>query len=118
MQDESVQLAQAEIDKELLEEDEEAKDEDEEEKDKESMESLLATTDNALTIANEVSQAALLQVINQATNISAYYITQIPGKMYRESIVLQDKDIVDNRRALRSLGQDKLMNTMIEEQYQ
>ena len=82
------------------------------------MQSLLATTDNALTIANEVSQAALLQVINQATNISAYYITQIPGKMYRESIVLQDKDIVDNRRALRSLGQDKLMNTMIEEQYQ
>jgi hypothetical protein len=82
------------------------------------MESLLATTENALTIANEVSQAALLQVINQATNISAYYITQIPGKMYRESIVLQDKDIVDNRRALRSLGQDKLMNTMIEEQYQ
>jgi hypothetical protein len=37
--------------------------------------------------------------------------------MYKESIVLQDKDIVDNRRALRSLGQDKLMNQMVEEQY-
>ena len=117
LQDESVQLAQAETDKELLEEEEEAKDEDEEEKDKESMESLLATTENALTIANEVSQAALLQVINQATNINTYYVAQIPGKIYRESVVLQDKDIVDNRRALRSLGQDKLMNQMVEEQY-
>ena len=117
MQDESVQLAQAETDKELLEEDEEVKEDEDEAEDKENMESLLAATENALTIANEVSQAALLQVINKATNINSYYVAQIPGKIYRESIVLQDKDIVDNRRALRSLGQDKLMNQMVEEQY-
>ena len=117
LQDESVQLAQAETNKELLEEDEEAKEDEDEAEDKENMESLLAATENALTIANEVSQAALLQVINKATNINSYYVAQIPGKMYRESIVLQDKDIVDNRRALRSLGQDKLMNQMVEEQY-
>jgi hypothetical protein len=118
LQDESVQLAQAETDKELLEEEEEAKEDEDEAEDKENMESLLAATENALTIANEVSQAALLQVINQATNINTYYVATIPGKIYRESIVLKDKDIVDNRKALRSLGQDKLMNTMIEEQYQ
>jgi len=118
LQDESVQLAQAETNKELLEENKEAKEDEDEAEDKENMESLLAATENALTIANEVSQAALLQVINKATNINTYYIANIPGKMYKESIVLQDKDIVDNRRALRSLGQDKLMNTMIEEQYQ
>jgi len=118
LQDESVQLAQTETDKELLEEEEEAKEDEDEAEDKENMESLLAATENALTIANEVSQAALLQVINQATNINTYYVATIPGKIYRESIVLKDKDIVDNRKALRSLGQDKLMNTMIEEQYQ
>ena len=116
LQDESVQLAQAETDKELLEEEEEAKD-DEEEEDKENMESLLAATENALTIANEVSQSALLQVINRATDINLYYVANIPGKIYRDSVVLQDADIVDNRRALKNLGQDTLMNEMIQEQY-
>ena len=115
LQDESVQLAQAETDKELLEE-EEAKEEEEEE-DEEEMEMLLATTENALAIADGISQSVLMATINQATNINSYYVAQIPGKIYRESIVLQDKDIVDNRRAFRSLGQDKLMNQMIEEQY-
>ena len=115
LQDESVQLAQAETDKELLEE-EEAKEEEEEE-DEEEMEMLLATTENALAIADGISQSVLMATINQATNINSYYVAQIPGKIYRESIVLQDKDIVDNRRAFRSLGQDKLMNQMVEEQY-
>lgn len=119
LQDESVQLAQAEVDKELLkEEDEEAKEEDEEEEKEQELEMLLATAENALTIANDISQSALLQSINQATNINTYYVATIPGKIYKEAIVLQDKDIVDNRKALRSLGQNKLMNKMIEEQYQ
>ena len=116
LQDESVQLAQAETDKELLEE-EEAKEEEEEEEDEEEMEMLLATTENALAIADGISQSVLMATINQATDINSYYVAQIPGKIYRESIVLQDKDIVDNRRAFRSLGQDKLMNQMVEEQY-
>ncbi len=116
LQDESVKLAQKETDRELLEE-EEAKEEEEEEDEEEEMEMLLATTENALAIANGISQSILMATINQATNINSYYVAQIPGKIYRESIVLQDKDIVDNRRAFRSLGQDKLMNQMIEEQY-
>jgi len=37
--------------------------------------------------------------------------------MYRESIALQGGKIVDNKKALRSLGQDKLMNEMIGDQY-
>ncbi len=116
LQDESVAIAQKETDRELLEE-EEAKEEEEEEDEEEEMEMLLATTENALAIANGISQSILMATINQATNINSYYVAQIPGKIYRESIVLQDKDIVDNRRAFRSLGQDKLMNQMIEEQY-
>jgi hypothetical protein len=117
LQDDSVRLAQEETDRDLLEEEEQAEDEDEEEEDRDQMESLLAATENALTIANEVSQSILVQAINRATNINNYYVASIPGKMYRESITLQDNDIVDNRRAFRSLGQDKLMNQMIEEQY-
>ena len=77
----------------------------------------LAASENALTIANTVSQAALFQTINNATNVNSYYEKKISGKMYPESIALQGGEIVDNRRALRSLAQDNLHNKMIEEQY-
>ncbi len=77
----------------------------------------MAASENALTIANTASQATLLQRINNATNVSSYYVAKIQGGVYRESIALQGGKIVDNRKALRSLGQDNLMNDMIQEQY-
>ena len=84
---------------------------------KERLEIAMAATENALTIANTASQASLLLRINNATNVSSYYVAQIQGGVYRESIALQGGKIVDNRKALRSLGQDNLMNDMIQEQY-
>jgi len=78
---------------------------------------LLATTENALAIADGISQTALMATINQATNVTSYYVATIPDSYYPESVTLQGGKIVDNRRAFRSLGQDKLMNEMIEEQY-
>ena len=77
----------------------------------------LAASENALTIANTVSQSALLQTINNATNVTSYYAATVPGGVYRESISLDGGEVVDNRRALQSLAQDNLMNQMIEEQY-
>jgi len=77
----------------------------------------LAATENALTIANTTSQASLLKQINKATNINSYYVAEIQGGMYRDSTALQGGKIVDNKKALRSLGQDKLMNEMIGDQY-
>ena len=116
LQDESVKLAQEETDRELLE-DEEAKEEEEEEDEEEEMEMLLATTENALAIADGISQSALMATINQATNVTSYYVATIPDSYYPESVTLQGGTIVDNRRALRSLSQDARMNEMIEEQY-
>tara|TARA_Y100001951_G_C11253423_1_gene247890 strand:- start:6 stop:752 length:747 start_codon:yes stop_codon:yes gene_type:complete len=116
LQDESVKLAQEETDRELLE-DEEAKEEEEEEEEEEEMEMLLATTENALAIADGISQSALMATINQATNVTSYYVATIPDSYYPESVTLQGGTIVDNRRALRSLSQDARMNEMIEEQY-
>jgi len=77
----------------------------------------MAASENALTIANTVSQSALLQTINNATNVKSYYAATVPGGVYRESISLNGGEVVDNRRALQSLAQDNLMNQMIEEQY-
>ena len=114
---EIVEEATKETDKELIEEREEEKNNDEEEEEKERLEIALAAVDNALTIANAVTQASVVRAMNTATNINSYYVTQIQGGAYRESTSLQGGVIVDNRRAFRSLGQDNLMNAMIEEQY-
>ena len=55
--------------------------------------------------------------MNAATNVNSYYVAKVPGGTYNESISLEGGKIIDNKKALRSLGQDKLMNEMIEEQY-
>tara|TARA_R110000851_G_scaffold106514_1_gene225806 strand:+ start:255 stop:1004 length:750 start_codon:yes stop_codon:yes gene_type:complete len=118
LDDENVDKATEETDSELYDkEKEESKDTEEEEEEKGRLEIALAASENALTIANTSSQASLLRTINRATNINAYYSAQISGKIYNDSIVLQDKAIVDNKRVFRSLTQDKLHNQMIQEQY-
>jgi hypothetical protein len=100
-----------------LYEDDELNKSDSEEADDGRLEKALAASDNALTIGVGMSQNALLQAMNVATNMNTYYAANIPGGAYRETVVLKDKNIPDNRRALRSLGQQKLHTEMIEEQY-
>ena len=117
LDDEFVEQATEETDSDLFNKDEEQKNEDEEEEEKERLEIALAAAENALTIANTVSQASVVRAMNTATNINSYYVAQIQGGAYRESTSLQGGVIVDNRRAFRSLGQDNLMSAMIEEQY-
>jgi len=118
LDDDAVIDATEETDSDLYEKEEEEREEKDEDEENESrLEMALAASENALTIANTVSQAALLQTINNATNVNSYYEKKISGKMYSESIALQGGEIVDNRRALRSLAQDNLHNKMIEEQY-
>ena len=118
LEDENVDKATEETDSDLYnKEEEESEDKEVEEEEKGRLEIAMAATENALTIANTASQASLLQRINNATNVSSYYVAKIEGGTYRESIALQGGEIIDNRKALRSLGQDNLMNEMIEEQY-
>ena len=117
LEDENVQDATEKTDGLGTDKDEDTRETEEEDEEKERLEIAMAATENALTIANTTSQASLLRTINKATNIDSYYSAQISGKIYTESITLQDNKIVDNKKALRSLGQDNLMNEMIEEQY-
>ena len=118
LEDEFVVQATEDTDSDLYDEKEEKSEETEkDEEDKERLEIAMAATENALTIANTASQGALLKVMNTATNINSYYVAQVPGGVYKESISLNGGKIVDNRKALRSLGQDNLMDAMIQEQY-
>jgi hypothetical protein len=49
--------------------------------------------------------------------MQGYYDKQIAGGVYKETIVLQDKNIPDNRRALRQMSQQKLHKQMVDQQY-
>ena len=98
-------------------ESEESESKDKEDQDDGRLEKALAASENALTIGVGVSQAAILQSMNTATNLNNYYAAQIQGGVYQETTVLQDKNIPDNRRALRSLGQQKLHTDMVNQQY-
>ena len=117
LEDEYVQDATEKTDGVGTDKDEEIRETEEEDEEKDRLEIALAASENALTIAGGASQASLLKAMNIATNLSNYYVARVPGGVYRESISLQGGTIVDNRRALRSLGQDNLMNEMIGEQY-
>ena len=117
LSDPYVNAALAPVDLELIQDDNEEKADKDEEEDKERLETALAASENALTIGVGMSQNALLQAMNTATNLNGYYAAVLQGGNYRETVVLQDKNIPDNRRALRSLGQQKLHNDMVNQQY-
>jgi hypothetical protein len=117
LEDDSVKEATEETDSELYEKEEERKSTEEEEEERERLEIALASSGNALTIANASSQAAILKAMNLVANINSYYTAKIPSTIYKDTIVLQDKDIVDNRLVFRSLTQEQLHNEMIQEQY-
>ena len=77
----------------------------------------LASSTNALTIANTLTQGSVVRAMNTATNLNNYYVANISGGVYKESTSLQGGVIVDNKKVFRNLTQDKLHNQMVEEQY-
>ena len=117
LDDEYVAEATDKTDSELYDKEVENKESTEEDEEEERLEIALASSGNALTIANTTTQSAILQSMNIATNINSYYVANIPSTVYRDTILLQDKDIVDNRLVFRSLTQEQLHNEMVQEQY-
>ena len=118
LEDDNVKDATEETDRELIEESEEETNEGEE-KDEDDMrlEMALASSTNALTIANAVTQGSVVRAMNTATNITNYYVADISGGAYNDATPLEGGTIVDNKNAFKSLSQDNLMNEMIGEQY-
>ena len=97
--------------------DEEVIDEEDEE-DKDRLEKGLAAAGNSLTIANAVTQAAMLDAINRATNVDAYYAANIQGGTYRDVNQLIDSKLPENKRGLRNgFAQQVLHDRMVEMQY-
>lgn len=117
LNDRYVTAALEPTDLELIEDVEEPEGDKDEEEDKDRLETALAASENALTIASGMSQGALVKAMNTATNMNAYYDRKLTGGVYQETTVLIDKNIPDNRRAFRSLAQDRVHKQMVDSQY-
>jgi hypothetical protein len=98
---------------------EEADSGDEEEEDKKGdIQKALAATQNALTLANTLSQDALVNAINANANLTPYYAARIEGGAYKETQTLVDSHLPENRKGLRNgLAQQLLHEKMVDSQY-
>ena len=105
--------------KESKSEDEQEKEKEEEDKDrKERLEKALAAADNSMMFAEAIAQSQMLQAMNMAINMTNYYSASINGGTYPESVVLEDKQLPENKRGLRNgFAQQLLHERMVEMQY-
>lgn len=82
-------------------------------------EKALKDSENALADANGLSQSMILQSMNLATNVNLYYSLRIDGGIYRDTVVLKDSKLPENRLGLRNgLAQQLLHSKMIDMQYE
>jgi hypothetical protein len=120
LDDDAVKNALKPTDSSLYEEEEEDESiEDAEEKaTKDDFEKGLAAAQNALTLANNISQEAVLRAMNTSVNMNTYYAARINGGTYPDATQLVDNTLPDNGNGLRNgLAQQLLHNQMVEMQY-
>jgi hypothetical protein len=89
----------------------------EEEKEEETLQEQLAVGGATEKIANAAEQNAIMLALSQVPKLNSYYAQDIQGGEYKDSIVLKDNEIVDNKRALRSLASDTKHREIVRSQY-
>jgi len=112
LEDDNIKQEESEVDY------EEEKQESEEVKEEDDIERALAINEEALDMGNSISQNQMLQQMNNAINMQSYFIKNIDGGVYNETVVLKDKNIKDNKNAARmGLISDALHEKMVNIQY-
>ena len=113
MDDENVNRDKTEVDyKEEEQEQEEVEEEDD-------LERALAINEENLEIGNSIAQNQMLEAMNSAIQMNNYYVKTIDGGTYKETIVLQDAKLPDNKMsAIWNLSQDLKHNKMVNIQYE
>jgi len=104
----------AEVDRERLKSDEDESKNKDDDKDEEPLEKALAASDADLSMA--VGQTGMIAAMNPVT-MHNYYAMSIPGGVYQETVILQGGEIKDNRRAFRSMANDRLHTEMVGSQW-
>ena len=96
-----------------------AKEEEENKKDsKERLEKALAAADNSAMFAQALAVSQMIDTMNNAVNMNNYYAANISGGTYKDSVVLTDKQLPENKSGLRNgLAQQLLHQQMVEMQY-
>lgn len=120
MMNNTVELVNNETDLDVYDDEEESSEENEEDEEKEKMrlEAALAAIDNSEMFSTAFAQAQILAAMNNAIQMSSYYAGNIPGGEYKDSQVLVDKKIDDNKKGLRNgLAQQLLHEDMVSMQY-
>jgi len=64
------------------------------------------------------NQEQTLIQMNDVPQFDSYYGVTINGGFYNDVLILEDTELPDNRRALRSLANDSLHRTMVRSQYE
>jgi hypothetical protein len=86
---------------------------------REAKEKALSQAGSAIEEAGKLSQESLLQAMNNMTSFSSYYSLAIKGGAYKDSLVLLDTKLPENRTGLRNgLAQQVLHTKMIDLQYE
>lgn len=79
----------------------------------------LAAAQNALTLANGISQETIISAMNVSVNMYTYYSTSLSGGMYKETKRIEDAELPENPRGLRNgLAQQLLHEEMVNAQYE
>jgi len=90
----------------------------EEEEEDTRLEMGLTASANALTLFKTQGQSDIIMAINLETNINMYYNARINGGAYKDTTMLVDSEIPDNKKALRNnLAQQLLHEQMVNMQY-
>lgn len=105
---------QAQLDRETEVDEEEVK-ETEEEAEEEDLGKQLGAEVALTDLGN---QTQLLSQLNNVPQFDSYYGATISGGVYNDVLTIEDAELTDNRRALRTLANDSLHRTMIRSQYE
>ena len=104
-----------------LEEQAEADEIEEEEKeveDTEVLERILSGVDTSILSSNIIAQDLLMFAMTRSVAIESYYDKKLVGGTYKETVVLSDGDLPDNKRGARvGLAQQLLHTEMVSMQY-
>lgn len=83
------------------------------------LEQALAASENALSIASEVSQDFMIDAVRNDQRLIPYFQRDIVGRTYTDVLTLPKTDIPDNKKGLRNnLAQQLLHEQMIKSQYE
>ena len=109
------QWVQAQLEKETELDEDEVKQKDDSKE--ESLEKRLGGKNSVDAMVDAKQQEALLTALADVQKIESYYQVEIQGGEYEETVKLEDKELPDNRRALRNLASDAKHTSMVRSQY-